>query len=169
MNAASATGGTVTPTAPSGQTPRIHHVAIQTSDIENCKFWYEEFFGCEMSWSQTRFSALTLRRLPGIRKLVEMKLGNMCFHLFELSGSSTSCTPRQALQFQHVCILIGSEAELMNWRNRWLELLASGRYRFVLPDPPTEIVTDADGSKSFYAFDINGLEFEFTFQPLAAM
>ncbi|WKX68678.1 hypothetical protein [Streptomyces sp. XD-27] len=66
------------------------------------------------------------------------------------------------VQFQHVCLAAGSAEKLREWRDRWLRLFDSGRYRFALTDGPTDIVTDADGTQSFYVFDVNGLECEFT-------
>ncbi len=69
------------------------------------------------------------------------------------------------MQFQHLCLSVASPAELSLWRNRWDALYESGRYAFLRPDQPTEIVVDADGVRSFYCFDVNGLEFEFTHVP----
>ena len=43
--------------------------------------------------------------------------------------------------------------------------LKSGRYTFALDEQPTDIVVDEDGVRSFYTYDVNGLEFEFTFLP----
>lgn len=55
--------------------------------------------------------------------------------------------------------------ELVELRERWIELYRSGRYSFALTEQPTEIVVDADGLHSFYTYDVNGLEFEFTYVP----
>jgi hypothetical protein len=63
---------------------------------------------------------------------------------------------------------VNSHRELDDWRNRWLDLFASGRYKFALPDPPTDMVVDERGIENFYAFDVNGLEFEFTYVPRGA-
>jgi hypothetical protein len=62
-----------------------------------------------------------------------------------------------------VCLAAGSGDELLLLRGRWLDLFVSGRYAFARDDQPTEIVTDADGTQSFYALDVNGLEFEFSY------
>jgi hypothetical protein len=51
------------------------------------------------------------------------------------------------------------------WRDRWLALRDSGRYHFATDEPPTDIVTDADGVQSCYILDVNGLEFELTYVP----
>jgi len=148
-------------------TPRLHHIAIQTRDLENSKAWYGDFFGCHVSWSLSSFSPLTLSRLPGIVSLVEMAVGDIRFHLFERNGDCVPHSAANGIQFQHICIAVDSHSELASWRQRWLDLFASGRYVFALRDAPTEIVVDADGVESFYAFDVDGLEFEVTFVPSA--
>jgi catechol 2,3-dioxygenase-like lactoylglutathione lyase family enzyme len=142
--------------------PRFHHVGVQTNDLDNAVRWYQDFFGSRQSWSLTTFSDLTHRRLPGITRLTEMVLGDFHVHLFERPGQDAPEPGHSQVQFQHVCLATGSGEEMVFWRRRWLELFASGRYKFAFDDQPTEIVTDADGTQSFYALDVNGLEFEFT-------
>jgi catechol 2,3-dioxygenase-like lactoylglutathione lyase family enzyme len=147
--------------------PRFHHVGIQTNDLDNSISWYQDFFGCRPSWSLITFSELTRSRLPGITRLVELVIGDVRVHLFERAGRPTPSrgggrAGDSPVQFQHVCMAADSGSDLLEWRRRWQELFVSGRYTFALGDQPTEIVTDLDGTQSFYAFDVNGLEFEFT-------
>ena len=141
--------------------PRFHHIAIQTSDLDNCLGWYQSFFGGRVSWSLNTFSQLTLNRLPGIRRLVELVVGDIRFHIFErpVPGVHSQSTP----QFQHVCVSVDSQIQLTKWRDRWLDLFASGRYEYAVSDGPSQIVVDASGVHSFYVLDVNGLEFEFTY------
>lgn len=58
--------------------------------------------------------------------------------------------------------------EMSAWQRHWTRLYESGRFHFTRDEPATEIVTDDDGVQSFYAFDVNGLEYEFTWIPEAA-
>jgi catechol 2,3-dioxygenase-like lactoylglutathione lyase family enzyme len=144
--------------------PRFHHVGIQTNDLDNSVRWYEDFFGCERAWTLDRFSELTRRRLPGIRALTEMAVGDVRIHLFERPGRAYD-PAETATQFQHFCLCVDTAEELITLRRRWIELYESGRYRFALDEQPTDIVIDSDGVQSFYVYDVNGLEFEFTFLP----
>lgn len=144
--------------------PRFHHVGIQTNDLENCVSWYEDFLGCRPSWSLDRFSELTRSRLPGIRVLTEMVLGDVRLHLFERPGRAAD-QGESAIQFQHFCFCVSAAEDLVRLRQRWMELFESGQYSFALDEQPTDVVTDSDGVQSFYAYDVNGLEFEFTYLP----
>ncbi|XVQ07086.1 VOC family protein [Spirillospora sp. CA-255316] len=140
-------------------------MGIQTEDLESSVAWYRDFFGAAETWTLEEFSDLTTSRLPGIRRLVEMLVGDVRFHLFDRDGCGAGLPPAEARQFQHLCMAVESPGELREMRRRWIELHDSGRYRFAVPDGPTDVVTDADGVQSFYAFDVNGLEFEFTYVP----
>jgi catechol 2,3-dioxygenase-like lactoylglutathione lyase family enzyme len=144
--------------------PRFHHVGVQTTDLDNSVRWYREFLGCEQAWSLDRFSELTLSRLPGIRALTEMVLGDVRVHLFERPGRGSE-PAESAVQFQHFCFRVSAAEDLVRLRRRWTDLYASGRYTFALDEQPTAIVTDDDGVQSFYTYDVNGLEFEFTYLP----
>ncbi len=93
-----------------------------------------------------------------------MLVGDVRFHLFDRDGCGKP-PPAEARQFQHLCMAVDSPDGLREMRRRWIELRDSGRYRFAVPDGPTDVVTDADGVQSFYAYDVNGLEFEFTYVP----
>jgi len=144
--------------------PRFHHVGIQTNDLDNCVSWYEDFLGCRRVWSLDRFSELTRSRLPGIRTLTELAFGDVRLHLFERHGRAADPT-ESATQFQHLCLCVSEPDGLEKLRQRWIELYASGKYTFTVHEPPTDVVIDDDGVRSFYAFDVNGLELEFTFVP----
>jgi hypothetical protein len=115
-------------------------------------------------WSLDRFSELTLSRLPGIRVLIEMAVGDVRLHLFERPGRAAE-PAASAIGFQHFCFCVNAAEDLVTLRQRWIGLFGSGRYSFALDEQPTDIVTDSDGVQSFYAYDVNGLEFEFTYVP----
>ena len=102
--------------------------------------------------------------MPGIRALTELALGDIRLHLFERRGRVPDPT-ESAVQFQHFCLCVSEPEDLEKLRRRWIELYESGRYTFTVPEPPTDVVTDDDGVQSFYTYDVNGLELEFTFVP----
>jgi catechol 2,3-dioxygenase-like lactoylglutathione lyase family enzyme len=145
----------------------LHHLAVETADLDNCVAWYTAFFGGTAAWTLDKFSDLTRSRLPGIVRLTEVVAAGTRFHLFTRSAAYTRPQP-DVLQFQHVCLTAATAVELEEWRDRWQRLFASGRYVFSRPEPPTEIVVDDDGVSSFYAYDVNGLEYEFTHIPVEA-
>lgn len=153
---------------PSSPTPRFHHVGIQTADIDTSITWYEDFLGCRLRWSLTEFSELTRSRLPGIRRLVELTLSDVRIHLFERPGRPAAGPGDSVNQLQHLCLAVPDPDELPRLRRRWIQLYDSGRYRFASSTQPTEVVTDADGVRSFYALDVNGVELEFTYQGEAS-
>ncbi|MEU5770315.1 VOC family protein [Streptomyces asoensis] len=145
--------------------PELHHVGVQTDDLDNCAAWYEEFFGCRTNWTLDTFSDLTLSRLPGITRLTEVMVAGLRFHLFERTGHDGAVPGANTRQFQHVCLATGSPEELRAWRERWFRLYESGRFAFAGDERPTDIVIDEDGVQSCYVLDVNGLEFEFTYVP----
>ncbi|GGP00726.1 VOC family protein [Wenjunlia tyrosinilytica] len=145
----------------------LHHLAVETADLDNCVAWYTAFFGGTAAWSLDTFSDLTRDRLPGITRLTEVVAVGTRFHVFTRSAAYTRPHP-DTLQFQHVCMTAATAEELRRWRDRWQRLYASGRYVFARPEPPTEIVVDSDGVSSFYVYDVNGLEYEFTHIPAEA-
>ncbi|MFH8442212.1 VOC family protein [Streptomyces sp. NPDC018026] len=154
------------PTAnPRLRAPAFHHVGVQTADLDLSQAWYGEFFQARTSWTLTRFSELTLSRLPGITRLVEMVCGPVRFHLFERPGTGNEAQSEHATQYQHLCLAVDSPEALRHWRERWLALARGGRYVFRPEDGPTDVVVDSDGVQSFYCLDPNGLEFEFTYVP----
>jgi Glyoxalase/Bleomycin resistance protein/Dioxygenase superfamily len=156
------------PTASSAPVPAFHHIGVQTNDLGNATAWYAEFFCAHESWSLTTFSDLTRSRLPGIRRLVELAVGDVRVHLFERPGREASAPSESVTQFQHVCMAVERAEDLVTMRDRWIALFESGRFHYAVAKPPTPVVTDADGVRSFYAYDVNGLEFEFTYVPRAA-
>lgn len=143
----------------------FHHVGVQTTELDNSISWYQEFFGCEVSWTLERFSDLSHSRLPGIVRLAELKAGSLRFHLFTVDPENRGTVPAQADQFQHLCLQAPSPDALEQWRDKWMRLYSSGRYTFARDEPASRIDTDPDGMQSFYAFDVNGLEYEFSFFP----
>lgn len=144
----------------------LHHVGIQTNDLQNSLAWYQDFLGFRATWSQSTFSEVTRSRLPGIRRLAEVALGDVRVHLFERDGRPAPPPGDSLTQFQHVCIGVDSPAMLTTLRERWIDLYRSGRFSFAVPDQPTGVLTDDDGVMSFYAYDVNGLEFEFTYAQI---
>jgi catechol 2,3-dioxygenase-like lactoylglutathione lyase family enzyme len=147
--------------------PAFHHVGVQTTDLANAAAWYAAFFGAAESWSLSTFSDLTRSRLPGITRLVELVVGDVRLHLFERAGRPAPAPGESMTQFQHVCMAVDSPEALVTMRDRWTELFESGRFHFAVADPATPVVVDDDGVRSFYAYDVNGLEFEFTYVPRA--
>nr|ACN39745.1 SibV [Streptosporangium sibiricum] len=144
---------------------RAHHVGVQTADLDNSVRWYTEFFGARVAWELDRFSDLTLSRLPGIRRLVEVSMEGLCVHLIDRAGHTGQLPPAEGYQFQHVCLQVSEPEQLEVLRDHWIELYESGRFSFARTDPPTDIVVDADGVSSVYLFDPNGLEYELTHVP----
>lgn len=158
-----------TTAVPSRLTGGIDHIGVQTDDLPSSIRWYQEFFGCTETWRMDGgFSDLSHRRLPGISRLVELAVADIRFHLFTRSTGAGEQVAAEANQFQHVCIRVRSAAELRRWRAHWLRLYSSGQYAFARPEPASEIDVDKDGMQSFYAYDVNGLEFEFTYGPPGA-
>ncbi|MFC4049258.1 MULTISPECIES: VOC family protein [Actinomadura] len=147
--------------------PVFHHIAVQTNDLENSQKWYEAFFGARPTFTQEIFSDLTNGRLPGIRRLVEMTVGTVRIHLFEREGRPAPAPGESVTQYQHLCLAVSDPQDLVTIRRHWIDLFESGRFDFAVKDPPSPIVVD-DGVSSFYTFDVNGLEFEFTHVPRAA-
>lgn len=145
--------------------PAVHHIAVQTANFEQSIAWYREFFGCETSWTLEKFSDLTLSRLPGITQLAELVVGGIRFHIFSRGAGFDQPPPTDTQQFQHICLDAGSADMLATWQQRWREIYDSGRYEFAVDEPATAIVVDDDGIQSFYCRDINGLEYEFTYNP----
>ena len=146
----------------------FHHIAVQTNDLANSTAWYEAFFGARENWSLETFSELTSQRLPGIRRLVEMAVGDRVrVHLFEREGRAAAAPTGSVTQFQHVCMAVEGPEDLTTLRERWIALFESGQFAYASPEGPTPVVVDADGVRSFYAYDVKGLEFEVTYLPPA--
>lgn len=145
--------------------PKFNHIAIQTDDVEATIRWYEEFLGATVQWSLDTFSPLTHARLPGIRKLVELKKGDLRFHVFDRAGHTTEGPRPLDFQFQHMGISVERPEQLVELRERWLRVRGTLGGRWQRDEPPSEIVTDEDGVRSLYVLDPNGLEFEFIHTP----
>lgn len=162
------TRSVLAPAAP-GRRPDLgfHHVGVQTNDLENSLSWYEAFLGCRRSWTLDHFSDLTRSRLPGIRTLTEIVVGEVRLHLFERPGRAPD-PAESAVQFQHLCLHVATAEDLARLRQRWIELFRSGRYSYASGAQPTDVVADSDGIQSFYTYDVNGLELEFTYVPHGA-
>jgi catechol 2,3-dioxygenase-like lactoylglutathione lyase family enzyme len=144
----------------------IHHVAVQTADLDNSTEWYVDFFSGRITHTVEKFMPLITRRLPGISKLVEVTFGAIRFHLFTCGAECDQLPLADATQFQHICMSVDSAESLHAWRSRWQKMYSSGRYTFAFPaSHATEIITDPQGAQSFYAFDPNGLEYEFVYDP----
>jgi catechol 2,3-dioxygenase-like lactoylglutathione lyase family enzyme len=144
---------------------RLHHIAVQTDDLEASIAWYREFFGAEVVWALDTFSELSRSRLPGLSGLAEIVVGGLRFHLFTRGPEHRHVPAADTNQFQHVCIAVRSPEQLRGWHTKWNAVRESSGYTFLRDTPATEIVVDADGVASFYACDINGVEFEFTYAP----
>jgi catechol 2,3-dioxygenase-like lactoylglutathione lyase family enzyme len=157
-----------TPARPAPLTGAINHVGVQTMDLANAVHWYQEFLGCTVSWELTDgFSDLSRQRLPGLAHVVEVAVGDIRLHLFARDTGAHQPPAAEVNQFQHLGIAVSSPQELRLWRARWLELYESGRYTFVRPEQASEIDIDGQGMQSFYLYDVNGLEIEFTWLPEA--
>ncbi|KIA65094.1 VOC family protein [Nocardia vulneris] len=148
--------------------PRFHHLAIQTDDVDATIEWYREFLGATVEWSLDSFSPLTHDRLPGIEKLVELKQGDLRFHVFDRAGHSKDGPDPLGYQYQHVGITVRRAQDLARLRARWLQVREQADIAWARDDPPSDIVTDADGMQSLYVLDPNGLELEFLYFPEAA-
>ncbi|MFL1377189.1 MULTISPECIES: VOC family protein [unclassified Nocardiopsis] len=146
--------------------PKFNHIAIQTDDVDATIRWYEDFLDATVEWKLDTFSPLTLERLPGIRKLVELKAGEVRFHVFDRSDHSRSGPSPLDYQFQHLGIEVDDPAHLVELRERWLRVRESSTgIRWNRDEPPSEIVVDSDGMRSLYVLDPNGLEIEFIHFP----
>jgi catechol 2,3-dioxygenase-like lactoylglutathione lyase family enzyme len=144
---------------------RVHHVAIESTCLDECVRWYREFLGCEQNWTLSTFSDVTTQRLPGIARLVEIAAGDLRLHVFERLRDPAAGRTATVGPVQHVCVAVSSPEELAQHRQRWLELYPGYQAAFASDDPPTDVLIDGDGSQSFYAYDINGVELEFCYDP----
>jgi catechol 2,3-dioxygenase-like lactoylglutathione lyase family enzyme len=149
--------------SPVAELGAVHHVGVQTADLDRSVAWYRAFLGAEVVWSLEDFSATTLGRLPGIRRLVEIAAGDVRLHLFEREAAEAPDAAGRPVSFQHVCLAVRRREDLDRFRERAVELTRAGGHPFARGDEPTEIETDAAGISSFYVFDVDGLELELAF------
>jgi catechol 2,3-dioxygenase-like lactoylglutathione lyase family enzyme len=145
--------------------PRFNHIAIQTDDVDASMRWYEEFLGTAVEWKLEAFSPLTHARLPGIKRLVELRAGDVRFHVFDREGHSQVGPRPLDFQFQHIGIAVERPDQLVELRERWFQVRERVPVRWHRDEPPSDIVTDADGMQSLYLLDPNGLELEFIYFP----
>lgn len=145
--------------------PKFNHVAIQTDDVDSTIMWYREFIGATVEWSLDRFSPLTRERLPGIRKLVEIKVGDVRFHVFDREQHDRTGPGTLNYQFQHVGILVDGPEQLVELRERYIAVRERTDLTWHRDEAPSDIVTDDDGMQSLYVLDPNGLELEFIHLP----
>jgi len=148
-----------------GFAPQFNHVAIQTDDVDSTVTWYREFLGATVEWSLDRFSPLTHARLPGIRKLVEVRVGDVRFHVFDRERHDRTGPGPLNYQFQHVGILVDGPERLVELRERYLAVRQRVDLTWQRDESPSDIVVDDDGMQSLYVLDPNGLELEFIHLP----
>lgn len=146
----------------------MHHVALVTPDADNLGAWYHDLLGMQHAWTLSDLSDLTIRRLPGIRRIDEWKLGTFRIHLLEVPAAEPASTTVRMANYQHVCLCLESIESLTALQQRWLSLAHSKRFRFLVRAEASEVVVDLDGVHSFYAFDPDGREWEFTVVPAEA-
>ncbi|WP_018681042.1 VOC family protein [Actinokineospora enzanensis] len=145
--------------------PNFNHLAIQTDDVDATVRWYREFLGTTVEWTLEEFSPLTRARLPGIRRLVELRRGDVRLHVFDRDGHSRRDPDPLGYQYQHVGITVERPEDLVELREQWLRAHERTEVRWAREEPPSDIVTDADGMQSLYVLDPNGLELEFVYFP----
>ena len=137
----------------------VDHIALSTTNLENTIAWYQSFLGCALNWEQRGgFSPVTLHRLPDITRLVELQTHELKIHIIEHGPEAASTALRTV---NHIAVRVPELQYLRTLRERWIDLYTSGHYRFERSDMPTDIITDTRGASSFYAYDVNGVEFEF--------
>ena len=142
----------------------MHHVAVETRDLDASIRWYAEFLGLEPTWTLTTFSPVTLARLPGISRLAELAKDGLRLHVFErdvwVAGPASGHGA-----VQHVCLTVPSARALEGLRAAWLRLYPRYAAHFPVDEQPTEVLLDDDGSRSCYLLDINGVELELRYEP----
>jgi catechol 2,3-dioxygenase-like lactoylglutathione lyase family enzyme len=142
----------------------VHHVAIETRDLDASIRWYAEFLGLEPTWTLRTFSPVTLARLPGISRLVELAKDGLRLHVFERDQCGAGPASGDGA-VQHVCLTVPSARALEGLRAAWLRLYPRYAAHFAVQEQPTEVLLDDDGSRSCYLRDINGVELELRCEP----
>ncbi len=139
----------------------LDHIAIQTDDYDNTVSWYKEFFSCREAWDRTweQLPAGIQKRMPLCTRLVELKVDEVRFHVFDIKEGYALPSER-ALQYQHFGIVVDTVERLHDLREKWIQLYDSGRFRFKTTDQPTDFIPSPGDMQCFYARDPNGLEFE---------
>lgn len=146
---------------------QFDHLAIQipSNKIKNTIDWYTEFFNCKHIWTQsTSFAPLTLSRIPGILKIVELESSFFRFHIFTKEVVNNS-TVEEYTQYHHLGFSVNSSNELLFLIEKWKKLHISKKFVFVEGAYVTDLLIDAIGIESIYFTDVNGLEYEVTYIP----
>jgi catechol-2,3-dioxygenase len=132
---------------------KIDHVGVQLNNLARNLDWYLYVFDCQRSWELDTFNATTLARLPGIKRLIEVKNQDLKLHLFEreaLTQASNTCA-----QFQHTAIEVASKPALEAIVARVRETKVQSCIESL-----SDIVTDADQMTCCYFMDPEGNEYE---------
>ncbi len=143
-------------------TPNFNHIAIQTDDVDSTIWWYERFVGATVEWSLDTFSPLTNARLPGIKKLVELKAGDRAVSCLR-PGRAQPGRPASArfsvpARRRHRRAARPARGAARALAGSCVSRPTSGG---TTTSRPSDIVSDPDGMQSLYVLDPNGLEFEF--------
>ncbi len=137
----------------------LHHVALSTRNLEASISWFVAFLEGSEAWRTESFSELTQTRVPGIRRMAEIRSGNLRVHIFEAPNEcAVSRVPGE-----HYAIVVTGPDELRTLHERWIAL--AEEYDLASSGSPSPIVVDSYGIESFYARDITGVEFEVTHEP----
>ena len=132
---------------------RLDHVGVQLTELDKSLKWYQYVFNCQKSWELDQFSSTTLSRLPGIKRLIELKNEDLKLHIFERSDLGSSSNVRS--QFQHTAIEVKSKKEIESIVSRVRQTQEQSCI-----DSISDIVTDEDNMTCCYFFDPEGNEYE---------
>ena len=132
---------------------KLDHVGVQLKNLEQNLNWYQYVFNCEKSWELDQFSHLTLSRLPGIKRLVELKNNDLKLHLFERDDLTPASNVRA--QFQHTAIDVQSKQSIKQIVRRIHETNVSSCIESI-----SEIITDDSLMSCCYFMDPEGNEYE---------
>lgn len=132
---------------------RLDHVGVQLTQLDKNLDWYKYVFNCEKSWELDQFSPTTLSRLPGIKRLIELKNEDLKLHLFERSDLDSSSNVRS--QFQHTAIAVKSKKEIESIIDRVRKTQEQSCIESI-----SEIITDEESMTCCYFFDPEGNEYE---------
>lgn len=132
---------------------KLDHVGVQLKNLEANLDWYQYVFNCQRSWELDTFNATTLSRLPGIKRLVELKNHDLKLHLFERDALTPASNVRS--QFQHTAIEVSSKQMIEQIVERVRQTKLSQCI-----DSISDIVTDSDQMTCCYFLDPEGNEYE---------
>lgn len=141
---------------------QLHHVGIRCNNCEESARFFVELFGAEISCLVTQFMPLSLKREPGLSKLIDLWVGDVRIHLFETTTVDSVLLP-PGLQVQHICFALDSFAALQGCVSKYCALKSS---ELILPAvpfaEPSEFQLRPDGSIVVYVRDPDGNEIELT-------